>query len=93
MLSYDSEAVSALTEAARALGPKHKANRAGDMIVYGPDCGTEGAVHGRGAEVACVSDDDYTVVGHEDDGDYRNLGSFGSPKAAIEAALSFVRKA
>jgi hypothetical protein len=84
--------MSALTEAAREVGVKHKANRAGDMIVYGPDYGTEGAVHGRGAEVACVADDDFTVVGHEDDGDYRNLGSFGSARAAIEAALSFVRR-
>ena len=85
-------ALTALLAAAQARGVKHKANRAGDMVVYGPDYGTEGAVHGRGAEVACVSEDDYTIVGHEDDGDYRNLGSFPTPAAAIEAALSFVRK-
>ena len=84
--------MSALTDAAVALGARYKANRAGDMVIYGPDYGTEGAVHGRGAEVACVSDDDYTVVGHEDDGDYRNLGSFSSPRAALDAALAFVRK-
>ena len=84
--------MSALTDAARALGVKHKANRAGDMIVYGPDYGTEGAVYGRGAEVAAVSDDDYTVVGHEDDGDYRNVGSFATAAAALQAALAFVRK-
>ena len=84
--------MSALTEAAQAAGAKHKANRAGDMVIFGPDYGTEGADHGRGAEVSCVAEDDYTVVGHEDDGDYRNLGSFSTPQAAIEAALSFVRK-
>ena len=84
--------MSALTDAARELAVKHRANRAGDMVVYGPDCGTEGADHGRGAEVACVSADDYTVVGHEDDGDYRNLGSFRTAKDALLAALSFVRK-
>ncbi len=84
--------MTALTEAARALQVRHKANRAGDMVVYGPDYGTEGAVHGRGAEVACVSEDDYTVVGHEDDGDYRNLGSFRTPRDALLAALSFVRQ-
>jgi hypothetical protein len=33
------------------------------------------------------------VVGHEDDGDYRNLGSFGTARAALEAALAFVRRA
>jgi len=81
-----------LTDAARALGVRFKANRAGDMVIYGPDFGTEGADHGRGAEVACVAEDDYTVVGHEDDGDYRNLGSFGTAGAALEAALAFVRK-
>jgi hypothetical protein len=81
-----------LIDAARALGVKHRANRAGDMIVYGPDCGTEGAVHGRGAEVAAVAADDYTVVGLEDDGDYRNIGSFRSPESALSAALAFVRK-
>lgn len=84
--------MSALTETARALGIRHKANRAGDMVIYGPDYGTEGAVHGRGAEVACVSDDDFTVVGHEDDGDYRNIGSFRTAQTALSAALSFVRK-
>ncbi len=84
--------MTALTEAAQAAGVKHKANRAGDMVIFGPDYGTEGANHGRGAEVSCVSDDDYTVVGHEDDGDYRNLGSFSTPATAIKAALSFVRK-
>jgi hypothetical protein len=84
--------MSVLTEAARAAGARHKANRAGDMVIFGPDYGTEGADHGRGAEVSCVAADDYTVVGHEDDGDYRNLGSFGTPEAAIKAALSFVRK-
>ncbi|MGH2350036.1 MAG: hypothetical protein ACRDI2_16065 [Chloroflexota bacterium] len=84
--------MSTLTDTARALGVKHKANRAGDMVVYGPDYGTEGADHGRGAEVACVAEDDYTVVGHEDDGDYRNLGSFSTARAALEAALSFVHK-
>ena len=82
----------ALVEAARLAGAKHKANRAGDMVIFGPDYGTEGADFGRGAEVACVSADDYTVVGHEDDGDYRNIGSFGSAAAAIKAALAFVRK-
>jgi hypothetical protein len=82
-----------LVKAAREIGVRHKANAAGDMVVYGPQYGTEGAVHGRGAEVAYVADDDFTVVGHEDDGDYRNLGSFSSPRAAIEAALAFVRRA
>ena len=84
--------MSTLTEAARALGVRHRANRAGDMIVYGPDYGTEGADHGRGAEVAYVAEDDYTAIGHEDDGDYRNLGSFRTAKDALESALSFVRK-
>lgn len=84
--------MSALTDAARALGAAHKANRAGDMVIYSPEYGTEGATHGRGAEVAAVSDDDFTVVGHEDDGDYRNLGSFGTPEAALQAALAFVRR-
>jgi hypothetical protein len=84
--------MSKLTEAARALGVRHKANRAGDMVIYGPEYGTAGAVYGRGAEVACVADGDYTVVGHEDDGDYRNLGSFGTASAALDAALAFVRK-
>jgi hypothetical protein len=84
--------MSALVEAARAVGVKHKTNRAGDMIVYAREYGTEGADHGRGAEIACVAEDDFTVVGHEDDGDYRNLGSFGTAHAAIDAALSFVRK-
>jgi hypothetical protein len=62
------------------------------MVIYGREYGTEGADHGRGAEVACVSEDDFTVVGHEDDGDYRNLGSFRTARAALEAALSFVRR-
>jgi hypothetical protein len=84
--------MSTLTDAARAHGVKHRANRAGDMVIYSPEHGTEGADHGRGAEVAAVSEDDFTVVGHEDDGDYRNLGSFRTAGAAIEAALSFVRK-
>jgi hypothetical protein len=84
--------MSALAEAARRLGVKHRVNRAGDMVIYGPEYGTEGAEHGRGAEVACVSDDDYTVVGYEDDGDYRNLGSFRTAEGAIDAALAFVRK-
>jgi hypothetical protein len=84
--------MSTLTDAARALGVRHKANRAGDMVVYGPDYGTEGADYGRGAEVAGVAEDDYTVIGHEDDGDYRNLGSFPTARAALEAALAFVRK-
>lgn len=82
-----------LVEAARALGVRHKANRAGDMVIYGPDYGTEGADHGRGAEVAYVDADDYTVVGHEDDGDYRNIGSYPTARAALEAALAFVRGA
>jgi hypothetical protein len=84
--------MSTLTEAARELGVRHRANRAGDMVIYSREYGTEGADHGRGAEVACVSEDDFTVVGHEDDGDYRNLGSFRTARAALEAALSFVRR-
>jgi hypothetical protein len=84
--------MSTLTEAARELGVGHRANRAGDMVIYSREYGTEGADHGRGAEVACVSEDDFTVVGHEDDGDYRNLGSFRTARAALEAALSFVRR-
>jgi hypothetical protein len=84
--------MSTLTEAARELGMRHRANRAGDMVIYSREYGTEGADHGRGAEVACVSEDDFTVVGHEDDGDYRNLGSFRTARAALEAALSFVRR-
>lgn len=84
--------MSALTDAARALGVKHKANPAGDMVIYSPDYGTEGADHGRGAEVSEISEDDFTVVGHEDDGDYRNLGSFPTAPSALQAALSFVRK-
>ena len=84
--------MSALTDAARELGARHRANRAGDMVIYSPEYGTEGADQGRGAEVACVSEDDYTVVGHEDDGDYRNLGSFGTARGALEAALAFVRR-
>ena len=85
--------VTPLVAAARALGVRHKANRAGDMVIYGPDYGTEGAVHGRGAEVACISEQDYTLIGHEDDGDYRNLGSFPTARDALEAALAFVRQA
>ena len=84
--------MSTLTDAARAHGVRHRANRAGDMVIYSPEYGTEGADHGRGAEVAAVSEDDFTVVGHEDDGDYRNLGSFRTAGAASEEALSFVRK-
>lgn len=84
--------MSTLTDTAHELGAKHKANRTGDMVVYGPDYGTEGAVHGRGAEVSCISEDDYTVVGHEDDGDYRNLGSFPTAKGALAAGLAFVRR-
>lgn len=84
--------MSTLTDAARELDVRHKANRAGDMVVYGPDYGTEGADQGRGAEVACVAEGDYTVVGHEDDGDYRNLGSFPTARGALQAALDFVRK-
>ena len=83
--------MTALTDAARALGAKHKANRAGDMIIYAAEYGTEGADHRRGAEVSQVAEDDFTVIGHEDDGDYRNLGSFPTPKSALEAALDFVR--
>jgi hypothetical protein len=85
--------VSTLTEAARDLGVKHKANRAGDMVIYAAEYGTAGADHGRGAEVSQVSEDDFTVIGHEDDGDYRNLGTFPTAKSALEAALSFVRQA
>ena len=84
--------MTALAEAARALGIKHKLNRAGDMVIYSREYGTEGADHGRGAEVSFVSDDDYTAIGHDDDGDYRNLGSFSTPSTALEAALTFVRK-
>lgn len=87
------ERVTALTDAARTLGVKHRANRAGDMVIYSREYGTEGADHGRGAEVAQVGDDDFTVVGHEDDGDYRNLGSFPTAPSALEAALAFVRGA
>jgi hypothetical protein len=83
--------MTALTDAAQQLGARHRATRAGDMVLYGPDYGTEGADHGRGAQVAYVADDDYTAIGHEDDGDYRNLGSFRTPRAALETALSFVR--
>jgi hypothetical protein len=81
-----------LVEAAKAVGVRHRANREGDMVLYGPECGTEGADHGRGAEVSLVSENDYTAIGHDDDGDYRNLGSFTSAKAALEAALAFVRQ-
>ena len=84
--------MTALTDAARELGVKHKANRAGDMVIYSAEYGTEGADHGRGAEVSQVSEDDFTLIGHEDDGDYRNLGSFPTPKSALEAALHFVRQ-
>ena len=84
--------MSALTEAAKAIGAKHKANRAGDMVIYAAEYGTDGADHGRGAEVSQVSEDDFTVIGHEDDGDYRNLGSFTTARDALEAALTFVRK-
>ena len=83
--------MSALTDAARDLGVKHKANRAGDMVIYAAEYGTEGADHGRGAEVSQVSEDDFTVIGHEDDGDYRNLGSFPTAQSALQAALHFVR--
>jgi hypothetical protein len=84
--------MTALIAAARDLAVKHKANRAGDMIVYAAEYGTEGADHGRGAEVSQVSEDDFTVIGHEDDGDYRNLGSFSTARSALEAALHFVRQ-
>jgi hypothetical protein len=83
--------VTALAEAAAALGVKHKLNRAGDMVIYSHEYGTDGADHGRGAEIAQVSEEDFTVVGHEDDGDYRNLGSFVTARSALEAALQFVR--
>ena len=85
--------MTALTDAARALGVKHKVNPAGDMVIYSREYGTEGADHGRGAEISQVSEDDFTVIAHEDDGDYRNLGSFPTPQSALEAALSFVRAA
>ena len=81
-----------LVEAARALGVRHRANRAGDMVLYGHEYGTEGADYGRGAEVSLVADDDFTAIGHDDDGDYRNLGSFSSARAALGAALAFVRE-
>jgi hypothetical protein len=81
-----------LVQAAQALGVKHKANRAGDMVILGSDYGTEGADHGLGAEVSCIAADDYTVVGHEDDGDYRNIGSYSTAQSALAAALAFVRK-
>ena len=83
--------MTALTDAARELGVKHKANRAGDMVIYAAEYGTEGADHGRGAEISQVSADDFTVIGHEDDGDYRNLGSFPTAKGALTAALHFVQ--
>ena len=83
--------MTALTDAARALGVKHKANPSGDMVIYSREYGTEGANHGRGAEISQVSEDDFTVIAHEDDGDYRNLGSFPTAKSALQAALSFVR--
>ena len=83
--------MSALTDAAKAIGAKHKANRAGDMVIYAAEYNTEGADHGRGAEVSQVSEDDFTVIGHEDDGDYRNLGSFPTPHSALQAALTFIR--
>ena len=83
--------MSALTDTARELGAKHRASGTGDVVLYGPDYGTEGADYGRGAQVACVAEDDFTAVGHEEDGDYRNLGSFRTARAALEAALSFVR--
>ena len=83
--------MTALTDAARELGVKHKANRAGDMVIYAAEYNTEGADHGRGAEVSQVSEDDFTVIGHEDDGDYRNLGSFPTASSALKAALAFVQ--
>jgi hypothetical protein len=83
--------MTALTDAARELGVKHRANRTGDMVIYSPEYGTEGADHGRGAEVSQVSEDDFTVIAHEDDGDYRNLGSFPTANSALNAALNFVR--
>ena len=83
--------MTALTDAARALGVKHKANPAGDMVIYAREYGTEGADYGRGAEISQVSEDDFTVIAHEDDGDYRNLGSFPTAHSALQAALSFVR--
>ena len=85
--------MTALTDAAQALGVKHRANRAGDMVIYSREYGTEGADHGRGAEISQISETDFTVVGHEDDGDYRNLGSFPTARSALEAALAFVRDA
>jgi hypothetical protein len=83
--------LTALTEAAVALGVKHKANRAGDLVIYSPEYGTEGADHGRGAEISQISENDFTVIAHEDDGDYRNLGSFPTAISALQAALTFVR--
>lgn len=83
--------MTALTDAAKELGVKHRANRAGDMVIYSKEYGTEGADHGRGAEVSQLSDDDFTVIAHEDDGDYRNLGSFPTPQSALAAALHFIR--
>jgi hypothetical protein len=83
--------VTALTDAANALGVKHRANSSGDMVIYSKEYGTEGAEHGRGAEVSQVSEDDFTVIAHEDDGDYRNLGSFPTAHSALQAALHFVR--
>ena len=83
--------MTALTDAAKQLGVKHRANRAGDMVIYSKEYGTEGADHGRGAEISQVSEDDFTVIAHEDDGDYRNLGSFPTPHSALQAALTFIR--
>jgi len=83
--------MTALTDAARTIGARHKANRAGDTVLYATEYGTEGADHGRGAEVSQISDGDFTVIGLEDDGDYRNLGSYPTASSALQAALAFVR--
>lgn len=81
-----------LTTAARALNVRCRIARSGDYVTLGADVRTEGAQTGQAAEISQLSEAEYTVVGHQSDGDYRNLGSFSTPESALSAALTFVRE-
>ena len=82
----------ALAAAARTLEVRCRIARTGDYVTLGHDIRTEGAQPGQAAEVSQLSEVEYTVVGHQSDGDYRNIGTFSTPQAALTAALLFVRE-
>ena len=82
-------AESALAVAAQALGVRCRIRP--DYVTLGHDIRTEGAEPGQAAEVAQLGETEYTVVGHQSDGDFRNLGTFSTAQAALETALTWVR--